>query len=179
MRKILYILGQLTDDDVEWLAVNGARRELPAGSYLTRQGQPVRDISIILDGTADVLIDKDQRKVATLGYGEIVGEISLVDRRPATAAVRACGPLLCLEIPHTVLLQRFERDTAFSSRFYRAIALFMADRMRSTVAQLGQKGDGQDLSDLNDEEMDDEILDKVHLAGQRFEMILKRLGAKI
>jgi hypothetical protein len=29
MRKVLYILGQLDDADVEWLATNGQRRSLP------------------------------------------------------------------------------------------------------------------------------------------------------
>lgn len=177
MRKVLYILGQLTDEDVDWLADNGVKREFTSGDSLTSEGKPVRHLSIILKGSADVLIDQGRRLVASLGSGEIVGEISLVDQRPATAAVCANGRLVCLELEHAALLRRFEADTGFSSRFYRAIALFLADRMRSTVQQLGQKAENEDLSGFIDGEMDEEILDKVHLAGQRFDMILQRLGA--
>ncbi|MFY7777298.1 MAG: ATP-binding cassette domain-containing protein [Elstera sp.] len=75
---------------------------------------------------------------------------------------------------HTVVT---DGAAAFSARFYRAIALFMATRMRSTVEHLGQKSDGKDLASLDDDEVDDQLLDTVHLAGQRFEMIPSRLGA--
>lgn len=177
MRKVLYILGQLTDEDVEWLAQKGQRREIAQGGYLTEEGKPVTRIAIILRGMADVRIDKGRRSVATLGAGDIVGEISLVDQRPATATVVCQEGLLCLEISHALLLHRFGEDIAFSARFYRAIALFMATRMRSTVEQLGQKSDKMDLASLDDDEVDDQILDTVHLAGQRFDMILSRLGA--
>ncbi|KJV09946.1 hypothetical protein VZ95_08235, partial [Elstera litoralis] len=125
MRKVLYILGQLTDEDVEWLAQKGQRREVSKGGCLTEEGKPVTRIAIILRGVADVLIDKGRRSVATLGAGDIVGEISLVDQRPATATVQCQEGLVCLEVPHDLLLRRFGQDTAFSARFYRAIALFM------------------------------------------------------
>jgi ABC-type bacteriocin/lantibiotic exporter with double-glycine peptidase domain len=75
---------------------------------------------------------------------------------------------------HTVVT---DGAAAFSARFYRAIALFMATRMRSTVEHLGQKSDGKDLASLDDDEVDDQLLDTVHLAGQRFEMIPSRPGA--
>ncbi len=177
MRKVLYILGQLTDEDVEWLAQKGLRREVSQGGCLTEEGKPVTRIAIILRGAADVLIDRGRRTVATLGAGDIVGEISLVDQRPATATVRCQEGLLCLEVSHELLLRRFGEDIGFSARFYRAIALFMATRMRSTVEQLGQKSDGKDLETLSDDEVDDQLLDTVHLAGQRFDMILSRLSA--
>ena len=40
MRKVLYILGQMTDQDVEWLAKVGRRRSVPKGTTVIRQGQP-------------------------------------------------------------------------------------------------------------------------------------------
>ncbi len=178
MRKVLYILGQLTDEDVDWLARNGTVRAVQQGSAVTRQGEAVGQIAILLKGTAGVFIDRGQRRVAILGAGDIVGEISLIDRRPATATVQSLEAMVYLEISHELLLRRFGEDVGFSARFYRAIALFMATRMRSTVEQLGHRSDGADLDGMSDEdEVDDALLDTVHLAGQRFEMILARLGS--
>lgn len=175
MRKVLYILGQLTDEDVEWLAKNGKCRDLPDGSFLTQEDKPVNQVLVILKGTAEVLIDEGKRAIATLGVGEIVGEISLVDRRPATASVRNCGEMTCLVLEHAALMAKFKTDTAFAARFYRSIAMFMADRMRSTMLHLSKKSTA--ASGLaGEDELDEDVLDNLHLAGNRFEMILDKLA---
>ena len=70
MRKVLYILGQLSDDDIEWLIAKGSQRQFPAGAVLIREGQPIDALYIVLDGalsiTAAALGDKE---VARLGTG--------------------------------------------------------------------------------------------------------------
>jgi len=38
---VLYILGQLSDSDVEWLAGAGTRRQIPAGQVLIQEGSPI------------------------------------------------------------------------------------------------------------------------------------------
>ena len=39
MRKVLYILGQMTYQDVEWLGKYSTRSSVPKGTTLIRQGQ--------------------------------------------------------------------------------------------------------------------------------------------
>jgi len=41
MRKALFILGQLSDVDVEWIAHNGERRRLSDGEVIVREGVPL------------------------------------------------------------------------------------------------------------------------------------------
>jgi CRP/FNR family cyclic AMP-dependent transcriptional regulator len=70
-------------------------------------------------------------------------------------------------------------DTGFSSRFYRSIAIFLSERMRSLVGQMGY-GDpsdetSSDLGELDPDELDANVLDNVHLAGARFERLLAKL----
>jgi CRP/FNR family cyclic AMP-dependent transcriptional regulator len=60
---------------------------VPAGRILMRQGDVGRDFAVIVDGTATVLVD--DRAIATLGAGALVGEIAVLDRRPRTATVVA------------------------------------------------------------------------------------------
>lgn len=65
--------------------------DLPAGRALTRQGEPAREFLFIVEGRARVEIDG--RHVATLGPGEVVGEIGVLGRTARTATVIAETPV--------------------------------------------------------------------------------------
>ena len=73
----------------ELQAVGRAADELrvPAGRQLFAEGDLGREVVVITEGTADVR--RNGRKVATLGPGDSVGELSLLDRGPRTATVTA------------------------------------------------------------------------------------------
>ncbi len=176
MRKVLYILGQLSDDDVDWMARTGLRRRVPAGETIIVQGRPIDDLCILLEGRVSVTID-GLGQVAELGAGEIMGEMSLVDSRPPSASITTLEPTLILSLSKDLVFDRLERDVGFAARFYKAIAIFLSNRMRGTVRSLGYaKGGGI----ASDEEMEDEIdlnvMDTLHRAGARFDRMLKRLS---
>lgn len=61
--------------------------ERPAGTILAQEGELGREFFLILEGSCGVYHGK--RKVATLGPGNYAGEISLIDRGPRTATVKA------------------------------------------------------------------------------------------
>ena len=69
---------------------------LPAGRVLCEQGGIGREAFIILEGTAEVR--RNKKKVATLGAGACVGELSLLDHGPRTASVIAITDLRVLVI---------------------------------------------------------------------------------
>ena len=66
-------------------------RVLPAGATLLTEGQPGGELHLVLSGAVDVVKrDAGQELTVTrLGPGDVVGEISLLTRRPCTATVRA------------------------------------------------------------------------------------------
>lgn len=176
MRKVLYILGQLADEDVEWLATTGRRRTVEAGETLIRQGRAIDAMFILLDGRMAVTVD-GVGEVARIASGEIIGEMSLVDQHPPSASVTALVPSLVLAVARGDLERHLAADVAFSARFHRAIATFLSDRLRRTVRRLGY-GEAGSLDDERelDGELDEAVLDNVHLAGARFERMLKRLA---
>src|SRR4051794_29834179 len=100
MRKALYVMGILDDEDIEWLASNGRRRAISGGEALIRESQPVDALFILLEGSLEV--STGGSPVATLLSGEIVGEISFVDSRPPAATVTALQPSHVLSIPRTL-----------------------------------------------------------------------------
>jgi CRP-like cAMP-binding protein len=107
----------------------------------------------------------------------MVGEMSFIDARPPSATVTAAQDSAVLAIPRPQLVAKLDQDTAFAARFYRALATFLSDRLRGTVSRLGYS-EGQPLQEDVEyaDELDDNVLDNVHLAGARFERIVKRLN---
>jgi hypothetical protein len=62
-------------------------RKLKVGETLVRQGDPGRDLFLLLDGVLDV--DVDGRVVAQAGPGAILGERALVEGGARTSTLRA------------------------------------------------------------------------------------------
>lgn len=100
MRKVLFILGQLSDADVEWMLSAGRKEKISAGSMLIMEGKPVGSVYLVLDGKLSVFIAAmGNKELAVLGSGEIVGEMSFVDSRPPSATVKALEETTLLSIP--------------------------------------------------------------------------------
>jgi CRP/FNR family transcriptional regulator, cyclic AMP receptor protein len=176
VRKALYILGILDDNDASWLASTGKARSISAGAVIIQQGVPVDSVFILIDGQLQVY--SGTVEIAKLLAGEIVGEISFVDSRPPSASVKATVASQVLAIPKTTLRAKLQKDLGFASRFYLSLATFLADRLRLANAQLttGQKGvEGQE-EDLDELPVD--MLENIALASARFDMIVKRLAGQ-
>lgn len=175
MRKVLYILGQLTDREVEWLAANGTRRTIPGGQTIITMGQPLASLFFLLSGELSVTVD-GIGEIARLKTGEIVGEMSLIDASPPSATVTAISESKVLDISKRKLNEKMATDLEFAAHFYKAIATFLSDRLRKTVKRLGY-GEAVTMDDdaLQPDELDENILDNVFLAGGRFDRMLKTL----
>lgn len=149
-----------------------------AGVELIAEGSPVDSMFILIEGSLQVQTSK-LGKLALLSPGEIVGELSLVDSRPASASVVSAVSCALLKISQARLIEKTETDIGFGLRLYKAISVFLADRMRSTIERMGY---GVDASSggLSEEahmegEIDEAVLDQVFLAGARFDRIFKSL----
>jgi hypothetical protein len=51
MRSVLYILGQLKDEDAQWLASVGTRLRASSGTAIIEEGRQTEALYIVLDGT--------------------------------------------------------------------------------------------------------------------------------
>lgn len=73
------------------IAKAGDELTVEAGHVLTTQGDAGREAYVVVDGTATV--KRGGRKIATVGPGDAVGELALLDHGPRTATVVADGPM--------------------------------------------------------------------------------------
>jgi CRP-like cAMP-binding protein len=104
--------------------------DIEAGKTLIRQGTVNHEAFVIESGEADVFIDDEL--VATIPAGEMVGEIGLLTRSPASATVVAKSDMSVLMIPH----QRFDAIATDTPGLGWAIAKELAHRLQATDASL-------------------------------------------
>lgn len=179
MRKVLFLFGQLNDDDVEWMIGTGRRQPVPRGGVLIRQGVPVDALFILLEGRLSVLLGRQEREIARLNAGEIVGEMSFVDARPPSATVKGLEDATVFAIPKALLNDKLACDLGFAARFYRALAIYLSSTVRERHRMLGYGADvnlDEIEKDENDaDELDPNVLDNVYLAGERFDRMVKRV----
>lgn len=174
MRKVLSILGQLSDEDVDWIIGNGEKVSCLPGQELITVGQAVSKLYILLEGEVAIALATGA-EVARLGVGEILGEMSLVEKSTPMVGARATGgKCVLLAVDHDKLSRKMEDDPRFAAHMYRAIAGFLSMRMRTTMNSLGYGRAGASLED--EIELDEDVLDKVHLAGARFERMRQILN---
>jgi CRP-like cAMP-binding protein len=174
MRKALYILGSLDDADIEWISRHSTKVSLKAGEILILQGKRIEYLYILLDGQMSVYVGNDgDRQIAVLLPGEIVGEISFVDNRMPTASVRALRESRVLALNKSDLSTKLARDYGFAARFYRAIAIFLADRLFTTTSRLGYGLPDQDASMTDPDSIEDSLMDELSLASIRFDKLLR------
>jgi bacteriocin-type transport-associated protein len=177
MRKVLFVLSELADADVDWILQNGVKQTHPAGSVLIVEGEPISVLYILLEGELAVtLAALGGKEVARLHAGEILGELSFLDSRPPTATVTALSEVQVLSVPRRALSVQLEEDAPFAARFYRALGIFLASRLRRTQKTLGYGGEEILDEDIeHEDELDPELLENVALAGARFDWMMRRL----
>ncbi len=81
------LFAECSAKDISKIAKASDEIEVTAGHVICDQGQMGREAFVIMEGSA--IVRRNGKKVATLGPGSVVGELSLLDRGPRTATVTA------------------------------------------------------------------------------------------
>ena len=181
MKKVLYIFGQLSDTDVDCLINNGELETIPANQILIRKGKSVQYLYIVLDGRFAIMAGKnDDKKIAELSSGEIIGEMSFIDSAPPVVTVISEMKSEVYAISRRKLDDRIKDDQGFGFRLMKSISLFLADRLRSTTSLFGY-GDINKLEEddvISMDELDSMVFDNVSIAGERFSRMLSKMQHK-
>jgi CRP-like cAMP-binding protein len=106
--------------DLEKIAKAGDEVTLDAGTVIVDQGQTGREAFVIISGSATV--KRNGKKVATLGAGSVVGELSLLDHGPRTATVVADTECTMLVISQRQFLAVIDAIPAISHKLLATLA---------------------------------------------------------
>jgi len=129
----------IPEEELEEIGRALRRRTMPAGEVLWRQGGQATAMVLILDGRVSVSLHLPGQRaveVASLGPGEVLGDIPLLDggAHTATASVAESATLLFLGRADFSAL--ISRRTATSFALKRRIASVVCDRLRRQLAAL-------------------------------------------
>ncbi len=166
MRKGLLFLSVLADSDLDWLIAKGSKQQVAPGQLIVERDRPMESLFIVVEGRLSVV--NEGLEIARLMCGEIVGEISFLDRRPPSASVKAIEQSVVLAISRFELEKKLCDDMDFAARFYEALARCLSDRLRATDNLLGY---GTRYVDEYRDEVDPDTLENRALAGTRFDWL--------
>ena len=201
IKDVLFIFGELNDSDLDWFIANGDRTSFPANTTLIKEGGAVDALQIILSGQISLSVTEDERnpltrifaaiednsspaiEIARLSKGEMVGETAFIDGRlPATTATTTRETTV-LSISRSLLSAKLQQDLGFTARFYRTISALSADRLQGMLTRLAHSRrmyhKGQSLNESVEyaDELNGVALDRMALAGKRFDWMLEQSKA--
>lgn len=116
------------------LAFASERVTFEAGQELFHQGDMPDAAYIVIEGTAEVILDTQRGRVsvAQIGRNELVGEIGIICDVPRTATVLAKSRLVTLKVSKDLLLRMITDFPTMAIEIMRVLA----HRLEHTNAQL-------------------------------------------
>jgi CRP-like cAMP-binding protein len=106
--KEIEIFSNLSDEEAKRLAAFASETSVAEGQILMKQGDYSTELIMIEEGNADVL--QDDKKVASLGKGDVIGEIGIFERTQRNADVIATSPMRVIKLTHWEI-RRMSDDT--------------------------------------------------------------------
>src|ERR1700744_1374886 len=124
------IFSDLSAEEANRLAAFATETSAAEGQMLMKEGDYSVELIAIEEGTADVL--QGGKKIASLGPGDLIGEMGLLERKPRNADVIASSPMRLLKLTHWEI-RRMSEETV------NRIKATIEERRRNGVADPAHK----------------------------------------
>jgi len=117
------LFSHLSDEEARRLSAFATETSAAEGQILMKQGDYAVELIAIEEGTADII--QDGKKIASLGPGDLIGEMALFNHEPRNADAIATSPMRLLKLTHWEI-RRMSDETV--------------ERIREVVDQRAQAG---------------------------------------
>lgn len=141
MKQGIALLEQFSDNDAEWILKSGSEQAIAQGEILIEAGQPLDTLHLVVQGLFGVFGAGVETRLATLGPGDLAGEMSFLEGDVPTERVIALENSMTLALPHEALSQRSITAPDFSARLHRTFARMLARRLRTANRRLAVDAD--------------------------------------
>lgn len=125
-------LRSLSDADLARLLTSFDEVWVEPGQLLARQGEIGRQMFVVIDGNATVTVGDEP--LGTIGPGEFIGEMAMLDHRPRCATVRADTPMHLLAVGPASI-----GDVIGNRAVAHEIAIQIAQRLRTLDASVAMR----------------------------------------
>ncbi len=131
----LELFNRLTEDELDNVARIFQERRLSRGEIVARQGAEGDEFYLVADGFVEVELEAvgqhEKRTVISLGRGQMIGEMALVDRGPRSATVRAVSDPTVLHVARRKDFEALcEQNTRIGYLVMRNIAADLSFKLR-------------------------------------------------
>ncbi len=128
------------------------------GEVLFSEGDPGLEMLLIVEGQIRLSRKTeagDQLRLATLGPGEVVGEMAVLSPAPRSALAIADGPIKLAHLSRDVLLERLILGDPAAGALLRSCTRLVSERLRHTRAKAELVRDA--LAGASPDEVDDRL----------------------
>ncbi|HEX9984494.1 MAG TPA: cyclic nucleotide-binding domain-containing protein [Thermoanaerobaculia bacterium] len=127
-----------TDEERTRIERIGELRSVAAENYLITAGETDSTLYAIEDGHLDILAMRDGRStvVATVGPGDVLGEVSFIDDSPRTVSVRAGEDAQVRVWDRKSLSEALAFEPQLLAKFAVAMCELLVERLRDTARRV-------------------------------------------
>jgi len=133
----LSVFAGMSEDAVRCIGAHANRLDLAGGEIVLREGEPAKEMLVVMSGALEVVKRNKagvEACIATLGPGEVAGEMSLIDIQPRSAELRAQGPTAVIVLGHGDIAAVYRED----QKSYTLLVLNIAREISLRLRRLDQ-----------------------------------------
>jgi hypothetical protein len=132
----LPIFEGLGDGELRKIARLFTQKLYRAGEKVFARGDSGNEAYVVMRGQIDIHLEDNAKPLASVGNGQIFGELAFLDNLPRTAHAVAAQPSILLVIPRSEFNQLMHREPHLGMVVMRNVATELSNRLRRTNAAL-------------------------------------------
>jgi CRP-like cAMP-binding protein len=112
------------------------KKSLMAGEILFQEGETADTLWIIQSGRVDIFKNiraEIDRTLASLGAGEVIGEMGFIDHSSRSAGARTTETTEFQVLSLAAFQQIEQNHPALAAQFFRNLSIILAERLRTTI----------------------------------------------
>ena len=130
-QKTIPLFAGLRPIQAKIVTLMGELRTFAKGEPLMRQGEPGREMFVLVNGRADAVLTAggESRLLRTMHRGDVIGEMALIRSHPRTADVIAADDVEAIAVDERFLARMQRRYPRIGARIFLNIARMLSDRL--------------------------------------------------
>ncbi len=130
-----YLVRGLSEEEIESIVKIAQQKTFTDGQTLMRAGEIGHELAIILVGAARIVTPTGDR-LADVGPGRVVGEISLLDEAPRSATIVSAGTTTVASIPFDRLRELMQAHPSIELGILRNLSKVLCEHIRKDNVHL-------------------------------------------
>jgi CRP-like cAMP-binding protein len=128
-----------TDEERDRVEALGKISRIAEGGFLVREKEIDSTLFTVEEGRLDILVYKDgqAKTIATVGPGDVIGEVSFIDDSPRSVSVRAEEETTVRSWGKEELSAALSKEPELLAKFSVALNELLVERLRDSVRRQG------------------------------------------